>query len=220
MELKLSDGSVHSLELKGTACSDIIAIVDVSYVLQGNSKTLNVEVPLCGGAQILEGSLSLNKEYFTLKELRTDLSKKSAMIIIDLNERIPYGYFLESIVVRNGSSDFVERYIQVKGIVHNLVEADPSLITLGKIELHSRVEGRLFVFSPYQRPLEIVRIVDENDREICFTAKNTTPHELDVVFTLEVPQEPTSSVLKKVLTVGCLVDGQNEEVTVEVYGFL
>ncbi|MCL4217168.1 MAG: DUF1573 domain-containing protein [Candidatus Hydrogenedentes bacterium] len=219
--LRLSSGRIQRFILQATVCGELIESLDFGKLLQGKMASAKVEVPWCGGSRIKEDDLQYDPKYLDVSLEEDSEEFKLTSLVVTTSDRSPFGYFLQNITVTNKEADIPQRIIQVAGSVRNLAEAEPDVITLGDIEPGQTVNCRLNIVSPYNKHVEVSSILDEKGERLKFVVDEQSEDAMTLVISLSVTETVDSAILKKILTINCIVEKTESVIlNVEAYGFL
>lgn len=211
--VQFSDGTTRTYTLSGFVTNYDIAKLRFGKVLRGEAWHREVSLPWPPGVELAITSV----EYDVAKiDVRHTAQERRSVFQVSLSEQIPYGFLDETIRIQTNDPLAPEKSISVSGMIAYPVECQPEQVTLGLVKLGQSAEGKVRVYSPYGRPLEISGIELKEGLSVSWTENRKSASEIELAIALSA--DISRAYYKSVLHVKARSEVDSHEFDVEIFG--
>lgn len=211
--VQLSDKSSFTYTLSGFVTNYEIAKLRFDRVLKGAAWQREVFLPWPPEMNLEIASVAYDTDKISV---RHRAEQRRSVFQVSLNEQIPYGFMNEIVKIQTNDTLAPEKTISVAGMIAYPVECQPEQVTLGLIKPGQDATGKVIVFSPYARPIEIIEVAFKEGLDLAWVENRKSVSEIELTLTLHT--DAVRAYYKSVLHVKARSEADTHEFDVEVYG--
>ncbi|GMU94243.1 MAG: hypothetical protein AMXMBFR4_33010 [Candidatus Hydrogenedentota bacterium] len=162
--------------------------------------------------------LEFDERYLDVRVEPVLNARKDHEVMVSVARDIPYGSFVEPILIRTTDPFEPDKRVSVKGNVLLPLLIEPRHITLGMLRAGQVKVASIRLSSPYGIPLEIVKLEVKEGYPLSATVNPISSTEVELLLTVSVDGEQSAKVFKAVISVVAQIGTAQERELIEVYG--
>lgn len=204
--------------LKGRVDPTHVAVLDLGQFRRGDAvrQAFTLHSPPDVDLRVL--GLEFDERYLDVRVEPVLNARKDHEVMVSVARDIPYGSFVEPILIRTTDPFEPDKRVSVKGNVLLPLLIEPRHITLGMLRAGEVKVASVRLSSPYGIPLEIVKLEVKEGYPLSATVNPISSTEVELLLTVSVDGEQSAKVFKAVISVVAQIGTAQERELIEVYG--